>query len=520
MANEIKPTVSEDLAGSSQTIGIQYRCVCGQVFQVHLGAGGVCPSCSRRVTGPALLSGTAGTVSVALSEATPTGPIQEHEEAEDDPLLGRSFGHFRIMRKLGQGGMGAVYEALDESLQRHVALKVISSMAPGQIDTRHIQRLQQEAIAQARVNHANIVQIYYVGREEDTPFLAMELVCGPTVEERLEDGPLPFAQVAMFAQQIVDALDHAADFDIVHGDIKPSNLLMPDEQTVKLSDFGLARRLSVDAGELKVLAGTPCYLPPEAGNAKATDIRSDIYSLGVTLFEMTFGRLPYEFSGSSLFDYLQIHKTAEIQFPLPWPSSVPQAWRSVLERLLAKSPEDRFQSYDEVKRALTPFRPMDLPIVNRVPRTLAWFVDFGLAHAAQQIFYGAMTTEAVRIRPGAQLVLALAGGIVPVLACLLQARWGTTPGKKLFQLRIVDDHGLRPAAPILAIRAAMQLLPICCATAWYALTAIHLWPIAISMLLSAAVWFALDTGLGLFRRDRRSLHDLILRTRVVLDTGK
>ena len=257
--------------------------------------------------------------------------------------------------------MGAVYQALDESLQRYVALKVIHSAGGSAIDTKQIQRLLQEAIAQARVNHPNIVHIYYVGREGKTPFFAMELVPGATLADRLKDGPLPFATVVSIGEQVADALRHAADFDILHGDVKPSNILFADKGTVKLSDFGLARRLSAADLSPTSFAGTPAYLSPEAAEGRPTDIRSDMYSLGITLFEMTFGRLPYTPSGGKLVDFVQVHRTASIEFPSPWPDRLPYAWRGVLARLLAKSPADRYPNYEDLLADLRRLRPVDLP---------------------------------------------------------------------------------------------------------------------------------------------------------------
>lgn len=505
-----------------ETAGLSYRCVCGEVFPADLDTDAVCPGCERRVSAEALQRATTETMAasfVAEDPASRTRPVQIQEE---DALIGEAFGHYRVIRKLGQGGMGAVYQALDESLQRYVALKVIHSSGASTADTKHIKRLQQEAIAQARVNHPNVVHIYFVGREGDTPFFAMEMVPGPTVADRLEQGPLPFDEVISFGEQVIDALRHCAKFDIVHGDIKPSNILMADPHTVKLSDFGLARRMSQVENNPLALAGTPNYLSPEAAEGSNQDFRSDMYSLGITLFEMTFGRLPYSFTGSSLFEYLQVHRTAEIEFPDPWPESVPEGWRDVLAKLLAKAPEERYASYDELLDDLQRVRPQSLPKAGRVQRGLAWLVDLGLAHAAQQLFYGtlvaAQTAELWLVHPFAYLVVALAGGCVPVAAALMQARWGTTPGKHLFQLRIADRHGIRPRRPTLALRMVAQLLPICAASVFHVFAALRMAPLGGLLCFFAGLAVIVDIAFTLFDPKRRSLHDLIFRTQVVLKT--
>ena len=510
---------------SSSSPGVvPYRCVCGQVFSVDARTGGNCPTCQRRVSTKAFAGRLAETVSFQVTGDDSLVQAQLVEPSDADDQTGRSYGHYRVVRKLGQGGMGAVYEAVDESLQRYVALKVLHATNRSGADTKQIQRLLQEAIAQARVNHPNIVHIYFVGQEDKTPFFAMELVPGATVADRLEDGPLPFSEVIEIGAQVVDALRHAADFDIVHGDVKPSNILTADSTTVKLSDFGLARRLSQIERDPVFVAGTPNYLSPEAAEGKPLDIRSDIYSLGITLFELTFGRLPYSLSGSDFRDYVRIHRTAPIQFPEPWPESVPEGWRGVLERLLAKSPEDRYQTYGEVSDALRRFRPVSLSSAGRVHRGFAWIVDLALAFAPLGLFSVLLQLAGNAVGssgsgPFAQLSLTIFGALVLLLAAFMQSRWKTTPGKRLFQLRIVDRHGMTPSRSILAFRSVFQFLPMWawCAFLLYATLGRQL--LAGYLVFLAVGWSVLDIGSALFRRGGRSLHDSLTRTRVVLDAG-
>jgi uncharacterized RDD family membrane protein YckC len=441
--------------------------------------------------------------------------------AEPDAHVGRRYGHYRVVRRLGQGGMGAVYEAVDESLQRYVALKVLHHTVRSAADTDQIQRLLQEAIAQARVNHPNVVHIYFVGREDKTPFFAMELVPGPTLADRLQSGPLPFADVVAIAEQVVEALRHAAEFDIVHGDVKPGNILTVQANTVKLSDFGLARRLSQIGSGPATMAGTPNYLPPEAATGGALDIRSDIYSLGVTLFELTFGRLPYSLSWRSLAELAAAQRTAQIAFPDPWPESVPERWRGVLSALLAKSPEDRPQTYEAVLEAIRPFRPMALPRAGRVQRGLAWLVDLALAQTLQSLFYLHLPAIVDGGGPAARwlagLPLLLLGAAVPAAAAAVQMRWKTTPGKRLFQLRIVDHHGMTPNRKMLAMRSFFQFLPLWTwsASGLYTILGREIW--AGTTVAAVGVWLLLDVACALFRRKGVSLHDMLTRTRVVLD---
>ncbi len=516
MNDGLAKAMVRDPAAGAPAPGLSYRCVCGESFPVAPGVGGTCPTCGRRVSRAVLGADPAATASLThiVEDPATTAAADVPAAAATEPTHQR-YGHYRLVRKLGQGGMGAVYQALDESLQRYVALKVIHSAGGSDSDTKQTQRLLQEAIAQARVNHPNIVHIYYVGREGKTPFFAMELVPGATLADRLKVGPLPFAAVVSLGAQVAEALRHAADFDVLHGDVKPSNVLLADEQTVKLSDFGLARRLSAADHRATALAGTPAYLSPEAADGQPVDIRSDLYSLGVTLFEMTFGRLPYTPSGDKLVDLLQVHRTASIEFPNPWPERLPHAWRGVLAQLLAKSPAGRYQNYEELLADLKRLRPVDLPRAGRVQRGLAWLVDVALAQAGQSLFYTPLAAG-VGTWP-VRLSLAALGGLVPLLAALLQASWHTTPGKRLFQLRIVDAHGLTPRARILAMRSVFQFLPLWAACVHELNRAAGQPYLGTVFAAAAAIWLAADVVWGLVSRKGLSLHDLLCTTRVVLD---
>ncbi len=486
-------------------------------------SGGACPACGRRFAASVLQCAAGDTVGLPVIHGGEAPACTQLPGAAEAARAGEVLGHYRIVGTLGHGGMGTVYRALDESLQRYVALKVIRAAPAAAADTRHVQRLLQEAIAQARVNHPNVVHIYYVGREGKSPFFAMELVNGPTLAQRLEEGPLPFAEVIACAQQVVSALQHAADFDVLHGDVKPSNILLADAGTVKLSDFGLARRLSEIAEQPDRVAGTPNYLAPEAAAGAPLDVRSDMYSLGVTLFEVTFGRLPYAHSGSGVLERLRAHREAPVDFPHPWPDSVPGAWRAVLAKLLAKTPAERYPDYGTLMADLARSRPVALPAAGRALRGLAWLVDLGLANTVREVLSAPLTaasaSNSFEPGPGLPLAVAFLGGLAPLLGSLLQSFWGTTPGKKLFQLRIVDRHGLALGKAALAARMAVQLLPIWAGTVLQvcgALGAPGLGQLLGALLLLAAV---LDAGFAFFHRRCQSLHDLLFGTRVVLDTG-
>ena len=225
-------------------------------------------------------------------------------------MKGRTFGHFKIVDSLGQGGMGQVFRALDTSLKRYVAVKVLRSGLSASTNARssdfEIEQLMQEAIAQARVIHPNITTIYYVGKEDETPFLAMELIYGQSIAEKIAEGPMVYSEIHSISSQLAGVLRFSHELDIIHGDIKPSNIMVQSNGIAKLSDFGLARRASKK--QSSPFGGTPNYLAPELLEGESSSIQSDMYALGVTLFEMTFGRLPVSVSGASMKEWIASHE--------------------------------------------------------------------------------------------------------------------------------------------------------------------------------------------------------------------
>jgi uncharacterized RDD family membrane protein YckC len=457
----------------------------------------------------------AQTISLAEIGSDSSGAADFEVQPHDD-WVGRELEHYRIVERLGHGGMGQVYRALDQSLQRYVAVKVIRTGKTSVEDTKQLRRLFQEATAQARVNHPNIAHIYYVGRDSETPFLAMELVDGQTLAEEIESEPMRFGRIVSTAMQIADALNHAIEFDIVHGDIKPNNILVTRKGVIKLADFGLARRMS-EQQEDDPTGGTPRYLAPEISAGEAPNAVSDMYSLGVTLFQLTFSRLPYTFSTATIQGLMQTHRESAIEFPEVWPSDLPLRWREILAKLLEKSPADRYQSYDELLRDLEEVRPISLPQAGRVQQGLAWLVDMALVNTVAELF------AALVYWTGLYTILfpaAFAGVLSPLLAGMMQARWGTTPGKKLFQVRIVDRYGLTPSKPTLVARMVAQMIPV-----WAGIIADGfemLGLVWVFWVLVPAAWsVTLIDALAIFvRRDHRSLHDLIFRTRVALDASQ
>lgn len=494
-----------------------YRCTCGFEFPVDPNLGGVCPSCEKRIHGVALRLATSATVT--LQNIDEDGSSHEFASAALELAAGTMLGHFRLDRRIGKGGMGAVYRALDTSLERYVAVKVVRSSEGS--SGGHIESILREAVAQARLNHPNVVTIYYVGRHKDEPFLAMELVDGPTLAEKIKSGTIRYDLAIRAAIEVVDALRHAAYFDIVHADIKPSNLLLSKDGSVKLSDFGLAWT-SASQQTSRPVAGTPAYLAPELIEGTSVSPQSDMYALGVTLFELVFGRLPYELQGSTLREQLLTHRTAVIDFPNPRPPDIPLGFVLVIERLLSKEPQDRYPDYDSLGADLKAIQPSKTTIAGIASRAMAYLIDQAMLLAliapfAAAIFY--FRTTPPSSNQGLIPLLGLASILVPFVYLFLMRLGISSLGRFLFQLRICEENGLPPGREQLLTREIFRnmfawLLPL---GGYFSL---YYSPTITIFLRIVAVFMVAELVCLLASPHRRTLHDFMCRSRVVLDVNR
>lgn len=502
-----------------------YRCLCGNEVPVKPEVGGTCEKCGRRVTPEKIRHDSALAMTLNRCSSLQTNATKSDAETHAQPSwIGRRMGHFEIIEPLGQGGMGQVYRALDHALQRYVALKVLRR-GKSQRDERQIDLLLQEAIAQARVNHPNVATIYHVSRDEGDPFLAMELIDGGTLAARIKSGPLPFNEIALITNQIVDALHVSLQYDIIHGDIKPTNLLVKKSGDVKLSDFGMARSASKEEEESE-FGGTPNYLSPELLDGEPPSIQSDMYALGVTLYELTFGCLPVRLSGSTLREWIDSHQTAIVEFPEPWPEHIPTGWRDFLGRLLAKSPHNRFQSYDEVKAALKRLQPQRSPTARKLPRLVAAGIDYSIV-----MLLWIPVIVFVEMRPGRWIVPGQLEWLIRIAATFsfllpivgytaLVAWWKQSIGRSLMQLRVVNRFGLTPTTRALVGRTILRMLPLWLFAFLPLVSSVGWLTLAMSLLLMAlaGTWLLVDLVVLLISRQGKSLHDRLARTRVVWDT--
>jgi serine/threonine protein kinase len=276
-------------------------------------------------------------------------------------MIGKSVGHYLIVEKIGQGGMGVVYRATDRRLQRDVALKILPDAFAD--DAQHKARFEREALVLASLSHPNIAAIYGLEEADGGHALVMEFVEGPTGADRIQKGPIPPEEVLPIARQMTDALAAAHEKGIIHRDLKPANLKITPDGRVKILDFGLAKAVvplsehsSSDSSPTDSAVGTPTvagtlpYMAPEQLRGEPVDARSDIYALGVVLYEMAVGQRPFgESQGARLIGDIQ--HTA----PTPPRSLNPRISRRFEEIILKcqeKDPELRYRSMRDVLEAL------------------------------------------------------------------------------------------------------------------------------------------------------------------------
>jgi non-specific serine/threonine protein kinase len=340
-------------------------------------------------------------------------------------LVGQSLNQYRIVEKLGEGGMGEVYRAHDERLDRDVAIKVLPQEYAE--DEDRMRRFEREARATAALDHPNILAIHELGTHEGRPFIVTELLEGRTVREAIDSGDLANREVIEIGSQITKGLAAAHSKDIVHRDLKPSNLFITTDGTAKILDFGLAKliaRPSLVTGsdeapteqmetEIGSVLGTAGYMSPEQVRGLPADRRSDIFSLGVVLYEMLTGLSPFRrVTAADTASAVLSEDPPAVSDTTSW---VTPAFDGVVRRCLQKRPDDRFQSADEVRRALlalvaTPDPPKRRRRLMRpavmatiiIPLVLVAVFAFTLAHLGYRAMLegngnGSAATEALRI---------------------------------------------------------------------------------------------------------------------------
>jgi len=348
------------------------------------------------------------------------------EPADDADLSGKQLAGFRLLRRLGRGAMAEVYLADQPSLGRQVAVKVLRGRLAA--DETYVRRFQNEARAAAALVHANIVQVYEVGSVDGLHYIAQEYVQGQNLQELMtRRGPPALSQTLAIVRQVAAALRKAAAAGIVHRDIKPENILLARTGEVKVADFGLARIITAGAApeltQVGVTMGTPLYMSPEQIEGRPLDPRSDIYSLGVTCYQMLAGTLPFRGDTALSVAVKHLKSTPEPLDQLR--PDLPAELCRIVHRMLAKLPEDRYATPREL---LVDLRGLQPPGEAESDVDLAGLgADYVEVHAATErlaLLTRTAALQTVRLRRrrwwlAAAAAVAMAGGAV--------AGWLTRP---------------------------------------------------------------------------------------------
>jgi serine/threonine protein kinase len=310
-------------------------------------------------------------------------------------MVGKTFAHYVVLEKIGAGGMGVVFRARDETLRRDVALKLPPADSVPDAASREL--LLREARAASALNHPHICTIYEVGEADGQPYIAMEYIGGETLNRRIPANGLPTESVLDFGAQVADAVDHAHTQGILHRDLKSANVRMTSSGQIKVLDFGLAMRIketslegdthstTLDSGSV---SGTLAYMAPELLLGKDSDVRTDIWSMGVLLYELAAGALPFQ--GRTGFE---LRRAILRDSPTALPIHVTPGLRAVIMRCLSKEPETRYQRASEVRAALealqsdTGVAPRDTPQPEKKSKTRYWIAATTVIVVAAVAFF-------------------------------------------------------------------------------------------------------------------------------------
>ncbi len=439
------------------------------------------------------------------------------------PVPGGLFGGYRIVRLLGEGGMGSVFEAEDLENSRRVALKVLRH-APESPTAR--QRFLREGRLAAAVNHPNSVYVYGAEEIDNAPVITMEFVRGGTLSEVVKArGPMPVAKAVDAILQIIAGLEAAAAKGVLHRDVKPSNCFVDADGTVKVGDFGLSiSTIARDPVNLTIsgaIMGTPSYASPEQLRGDELDVRSDIYSVGVTLYFLLTGKTPFNAD-----NMVKLVATV-LEKPAPSPRllrpEIPKALDQAVLRCLAKAPAQRFKDYEELRKVLLPFGSAEKPAAGLGLRTVAGLLDFMLPSIAVQVGV-AIFTDGGAAPNTMKAWLPVFGQALYFALC--EGLWGAGIGKRFCGLRVVDLNGNIPGLARAFARASIFVfapyLPVY--VPFWLINRANPAGLGTGMMIVGALSIYAALAL-LFATARRrngfaSAHDLLTGTRVVQSAGQ
>jgi hypothetical protein len=513
-----------------------------------------CPSCRRINVLPApngsddgpreetVNLGDTGGKTTAI-QAPPASEISE----------GTLVGPYKVTGVVGEGGMGRVYTAVDQNLQRQVALKILSGGLRGRED--FVARFRREARAVARLNHPNIVQIYFTGTYRDTPYYAMELVKGQNLDVVLKkEGMLDPDRAVRLLIQAARGLAAAAAEGVIHRDVKPSNMVLDESGVLKITDFGLAKTVSSqsDLTLTGTIVGTPFYMSPEQGEGYSVDHRADIYSLGASFYHLLAGAPPFE--AESPVSIILKHINEQLPPPEKRNPKVKAPLSAVIRRMMAKNPDERYASYDELIADLESMRRGEAPGAlgwkeRPPPRGRGFFRRHGgkmTSYVIEDRTAAAVPQEIRLVRTGMFRRLLAWAFDYAVLSVFLNIQigffdssgWnaaflaltfiyflfadaygGITLGKVFFRCRVArgdgEDLGLLRSIPrtVLFFASIFGLGAISTNCAFYralagALAGESVESYAVTTIVRiCAIWLFLDVGYLFVGRERRAVHD-------------
>jgi tetratricopeptide (TPR) repeat protein/predicted Ser/Thr protein kinase len=312
---------------------------------------------------------------VVMEELAPSGKTQPGGETLTSTAPPEAFGDYRIVRELGRGGMGVVYEAMQQSLERRVALKILPFHALGDADRR--ERFEREAHAAARLDHSHIVPVYEVGEHDGYPFFSMKLIEGTTLADRLAAGPLPPRQTAELLLPVCRAIEAAHQRGVLHRDLKPSNILLDADGQPQVTDFGLAKLFHVggDVSETNAAAGTPSYMAPEQAQGvwRQIGVRTDVYGLGAILYHCLAARPPFQ-AATAAETMRQVAGEEPVALR-QLNTSIDRDLETICLKCLAKEPAARYESAlalaDDL-RCYLEGRPIKARPLSSVARSIRW----------------------------------------------------------------------------------------------------------------------------------------------------
>ncbi|MEM7455484.1 MAG: protein kinase [Planctomycetota bacterium] len=385
--------------------------------------------------------------------------VQNDGGEYDNDSFPEKLGPYRLLRKLGAGGMGAVYEAINNNSDQRVALKLLGKQFRSTGES--VQRFVRESRIAASINHPRSTFVYEAGEMDGSFFITMELMDGGTLKDVVEEqGILPIEQAVDYILDVIDGLQAAHSAGIVHRDLKPSNIFVDRDGRVKIGDFGLSKSLVIADASLTrtgTFMGTPQFAAPEQLRAAEVDERADIYAIGGTLYYLLTGQPP--FTGHAA----QVIASIASERPEPVTKhrkKIPRALSRVIMQMLEKDPARRPVNLRALRSSLAPFASQGASLADVGRRMAAFFLDLTIATMVGQMVYGAISLPAMTFAPANSTMMWLQQlnffVILPLILlyfCIGEWYSGKTPGKWLFGMRVVNTDGESPGFMVAGVRA-------------------------------------------------------------------